>query len=170
MADDKSSIFTEKAQGKLRSPDDLNEYVRVTNPSVWVVLAACIVLLAGLLAWGLFGTVTTSVRATGAYVDGQTVCFLPADKASKVNAGDVANVGGALMEVESMSAVPLSRAEVREIVGGDYLADTLAEDDWVYAVRFISDGEPGFSEGVPLSVDITTEKIAPIELLFGDAA
>ena len=69
-----------------------------------------------------------------------------------------------------MSAVPLSRAEVREIVGGDYLADTLAEDDWVYAVRFISDGEPGFSEGVPLSVDITTEKIAPIELLFGDAA
>ena len=56
MADDKSSIFTEKAQDKLRSPDDLDEYVRVTNPSIWVVLAACAVLLVSLFAWGLLGT------------------------------------------------------------------------------------------------------------------
>ena len=39
MADEQNSIFTKKASDKLRSPDDLNEYVRVTNPSVWVVLA-----------------------------------------------------------------------------------------------------------------------------------
>jgi hypothetical protein len=56
VAEADNSIFTKKATDKLRSPDDLDEYVRVTNPSVWVVLAACIVLLVGLFAWAVFGT------------------------------------------------------------------------------------------------------------------
>lgn len=44
MADEQSNIFTKKASDRLRSPDDLDEYVRVTNPSVWIVLAACAML------------------------------------------------------------------------------------------------------------------------------
>ena len=63
MTDEKSSIFTDKASNKLRSPDDLDECVRVTNPSVWVVLAACACLMIGLLAWGFLGTAETSVGA-----------------------------------------------------------------------------------------------------------
>ena len=170
MADDRSSIFTKKASDKLRSPDDLDEYVRVTNPSVWVVLAACAVLLIGLFAWGFFGTAATSVGATGAYVKGEAVCFLSADEASKVHVGDDANVGGYLMEVASVSAVPVSRIEAREIVGNDYLASTLVGDDWTYVVRFSGDGQPGLAEGVPIPVNITIDNIAPITLIFGNAA
>ena len=51
MANDRNNRFREKASKKLRSPDDLDEYVRVTNPSVWVVLAACATLMIGLFAW-----------------------------------------------------------------------------------------------------------------------
>ena len=170
MADEQRSIFTEKAQDKLRSPDDLDECVRLTNPSVWVVLAACIVLMVGLLAWSFFGTLTTGVSTLGTYVDDEVVCFLSADEASKVNVGDVANVEGVLLEVTSVSEVPLSRDEAREIVGGDYLASTLVGSDWVYVVRFVCDEDPGFNGGIPLSVNITTEKIAPISLLLKDAA
>lgn len=169
MADENSNIFTEKAAGKLRSPDDLDEYVRVTNPSVWVVLAACACLMIGLFAWGVFGTLTTSVGAVGACVDGETVCFLSNNDASKVHIGDVANVGGELMEVAEISPVPVSFAEAREIVGGDYLASTLVGSDWVYVVRFSGDGGAGLQVGVPLSVNITTERIAPISLIFKDA-
>ena len=170
MANEQKSFFTEKAQDKLRSPDELDEYVRLTNPSVWVVLSACIILMVGLLAWGFFGTLTTSVSTMGAYVDDEVVCFLSADDASKVKVGDIANVEGVLLEVTSVSPVPLSREEAREIVGGDYLASTLIRDDWVYVVRFVCDDDPGFNGGIPLSVIITTEKIAPISLVFKDAA
>ena len=69
MADAKTSIFNKRATEKLRSPDDLDKYVRVTSPSVWVILAACIILIVGLLAWGLFGAVTTNVQATGVVFD-----------------------------------------------------------------------------------------------------
>ena len=169
MADEEKSIFTKKATDKLRSPDDLDEYVRVTNPSVWVVLAACAFLLMGLFAWGLFGTAETSVGALGTSIKGEVVCFLPAEKASSVHVGDDANVGGELMKVSSLSVVPASRTEVRELVGSDYLASSLADDDWCYVVHFEGEGEQVVPEGVPLSVTITTERIPPMSLVFKDA-
>lgn len=168
MADETSSIFTQKAADKLRSPDDLDEYVRVTNPSVWVVLAACTALMIGLFAWGFLGTAETNVSATGTFVKDEVICFLPAEKASNVTVGDVANVGGKLLNVKSISRMPVSRVEASEIVEGDYLASTLVTDDWTYVVHL--DGEARFDEGVPLPVTITIERIPPIKLIFKDAA
>lgn len=170
MADTTSGIFTKKASDKLSSPDDLDSYVRVTNPSVWVVLAACASLVIGVFAWAVFGTAATSVGATGVHVQGETICFLSADKASKVHVGDDANVGGELMEVASLSSVPVSRVEAREILGSDYLASTLVADDWTYVVHFDGDGDYAFGEDVPFAVSITTERIAPITLIFGSAS
>ena len=168
MADDKSSIFTEKATNKLRSPDDLDVYVRATNPSVWVVVAAWACLLIGLFTWGFLGSSETNVGAYATYTKGEVVCFLSADKASKIHVGDSVNVGGSLMEVESISVVPLSRAEAREVVGSDYLANTIVEDEWTYLVRLSGTSNSGFQEGIPISASFTTGKVAPISLLVKD--
>ncbi len=66
----------------------------MTNPSVWVALIAILSLLAGLVIWGVFGSVVTSVSATGTVVEAAkipgsakvqatdpkvAVCFLSAD-------------------------------------------------------------------------------------------
>lgn len=166
MADMAKAIFNRKATEKLRSPDDLDKYVQVTNPSVWIVLVACIALLAGLLAWGIFGTVATSVTAAGVSVKGEAMCFLPAETVSKVQVGDVANVGGKLLTVESISDLPSSRDEIDALITSDYLVSTLVMDDWTYIVRFEGDTS-GLKDGIPLSVNITTERMAPIELILG---
>ena len=58
MAEKKgSSIFREKSMERVSSPEALNDYIRVTTPSVWIVLIALAVLLAGMLVWSIFGTV-----------------------------------------------------------------------------------------------------------------
>ena len=161
------SIFNEKAAEKLRSPDDLEKYVRVTNPSVWAILGACVALVVGLLAWGVFGAVSTRVGATGVNVNGVVMCFLDAEQAAKVHVGDEAMVAGERMEVASVSVVPLSREEAHEVLGSDYLASVLVEDDWAYLVTFDGDGDYPFDEGVPLTASITVERVAPLELVFG---
>ena len=166
MADSTNPIFNQKAAEKLRSPDDLDKYVRVANPSVWVALIACIALLAGLLAWGVFGAVTTSVTTTGVCVNGQAMCFLSAKDVAKVDAGDVASVGGEPMTVAEVATVPLSRTEAGKILTGDYLVSTLVPDDWSYQVTFEGDTEK-LADGVPLTVNITVKRIAPITLVLG---
>lgn len=169
MAEEKPSIFNKRATEKLRSPDDLDKFIRVANPSVWLVLTACIALLAGLLMWGVFGTVSTSVSVQGVLIDEEPICFLPAQQAARVHDGDIAKVETEVMEVDSVSKLPISREEVKDMVKSDFLASSLVEGDWVYVVALKGDGVYDFERGVPLDVNITTERIAPLMVLFGES-
>ena len=164
MADIGSSIFNERAAQKLRNPDDLDKYLRVTNPSVWVALIAFIALIIGLLAWGIFGSISTSVGATGVSIQNKAMCFLNAEDVAKVHIGDESVVGGEEMQVESITPIPKSREEVRNLVGNDYLVASLMQGDWAYVVQFTGGSE--LDQGIPVTVSITTERIAPISLIF----
>ena len=50
-------VFNQKSVGRISGPEELNDYVRVTTPSVWIVLAAILLLVLGILGWSVFGTV-----------------------------------------------------------------------------------------------------------------
>lgn len=50
-------IFREKSIKRVSSPEQLNDYIRVTSPSVWIVLIALVVLLVGMLAWSVLGRI-----------------------------------------------------------------------------------------------------------------
>ncbi|MBR4341524.1 MAG: hypothetical protein IKP88_02245 [Lachnospiraceae bacterium] len=52
-----SSVFRQKSLDKVSSPEKLDDYVRVTTPSVWITLAAIVLLLIGAVLWGIFGEV-----------------------------------------------------------------------------------------------------------------
>lgn len=181
MAEAPKSIFNKRAAEKLRNPDDLDKYVRITNPSVWVTLAACVAMLAGLLAWGIFGAVTTSVKTTGAVIDTTAVaqanadigiegteaavCFLSAEDVAKVSVGDTAEVGGVKMTVTFVSSVPNSPDEWDKTLGSQYLVKALFDGDWAYPVVF--DGDVSrLDKNVPVAINITTDRVAPISLIL----
>ena len=50
-------IFREKTMKRVSSPEQLNDYIRVTSLSVWIVLIALVVLLLGMLAWSVLGRI-----------------------------------------------------------------------------------------------------------------
>ncbi len=52
-----SSFSAEKQSKYLSSPEQLNDYIRVTSPSVWFVLAVLTIILIGMLTWSVLGTV-----------------------------------------------------------------------------------------------------------------
>ena len=51
------SIFRQESLDQINGPEELKDYVRVTTPSVWIVLTAVSLLVIGILGWCLFGTV-----------------------------------------------------------------------------------------------------------------
>ena len=63
------SIFRKKTLERISSPDQLTDYLRVTNPGIWAVLIAVILMLAGLLGWSTIGTLETSVDVTVTVTD-----------------------------------------------------------------------------------------------------
>ena len=52
-----ADLYRKKNLDKMSSPEQLNDYIRVTTPSVWLVLIAIVILLLGMLAWSILGTV-----------------------------------------------------------------------------------------------------------------
>ena len=49
------NLFRKKSVDRVSSPEQLNDYIRVANPSVWMVLAAVVILLAGVIVLRIFG-------------------------------------------------------------------------------------------------------------------
>ena len=63
---EQKQIFRKAAIDRMLSPEQLNDYIRVGSPSVWVILAAVIVILASLFVWVEFGRVeVTKTDANG---------------------------------------------------------------------------------------------------------
>ncbi len=71
-----SDLFREKTLDRISSPDDLNDYLKVTSPRMWAVLIAVVVFLVGLLAWSSVGTLATKADATVVVTDGSAAIRL----------------------------------------------------------------------------------------------
>lgn len=80
-------IFRKKSIDKIKSPESLNDYIRVTNPGVWLLLAAVIVLLIGLFVWGTFGHIETIVSGDIHVKDGEAFCYIEPADIEKVKPG-----------------------------------------------------------------------------------
>ncbi len=96
------TIFRKESMDRISSPEVLNDYLRVTSPSVWLVLAAVILLLAGMLIWGAFAAVDSYVDGTAQVADGRMVLPLEGDFADRVEPGMTVSVGGSTARVESI--------------------------------------------------------------------
>ncbi len=53
-----NGIFRQKSIDKVSSPEKLDDYIKVTTPSVWLTLAAIVILLIGALVWSVTGELT----------------------------------------------------------------------------------------------------------------
>ncbi len=87
-------LFRKKSLDKVKSPENLDDYIQVSNPGVWLLLISVVILLAGACVWGIFGhidsTVETSVRA-----DNETlVCFVANEAISSVQEGMTVKFNG----------------------------------------------------------------------------
>ena len=92
-------LYRQKSMDRISSPEQLNDYLRVTNVSVWVILAAVIILLAGLLIWSSVTTIESYAEGTSQVQGGvMTIRFTDqqfakkAEKGMPVRAGDTETV------------------------------------------------------------------------------
>ena len=64
------SLFRKKSMDTIRSPEALNDYLRVTSPTVWLILAGIVLLLVGLLIWSSIASIDSFAVGTAQVEDG----------------------------------------------------------------------------------------------------
>ena len=143
---DNSGLFRQKALDNLSTPDELTDRLKVTNPSVWAVLAAVIVLLAGLIAWACVGTLPTKADAQVVVRDG-TASVLVSDPYT-VGAGMPANISGQECTIESVATDDYGRtvgvARV-DLADGSYRGSVVVDE--TRAIDFLLQSDLGSQNG-----------------------
>ena len=80
-------IFRKKSLDKVKSPESLDDYIRVSNPGVWLLLIGVIVLLIGACVWGTFNNINSTVEASVQAEGEAIVCYVSASDVSSVKEG-----------------------------------------------------------------------------------
>ena len=153
-------IFRKKSLDRVSSPEQLNEYIRVSTPGVWLVLAAIIVLLAGVCVWGVLGRLETVVSAVATSAGDMSYVFIAEEDIDSVQVGMTVNIGEVPCElVEFLYDEPVSAGQVM----GEYARHVGALDstEWVYVAAAIGNVPVG-----TYSAEIVTESIAPMSFVL----
>ena len=133
------TLFRQKTCEKMSTPDELTDYLKVTNPPAWMVINVVILLLAGLITWSIFGHLETTVDVKATVVSGVVTVMIDSKDAESVKNG---------MEIE--------------IEGKTGKIGNVEKDEYGRTTATVKlDLEDGEYEG-----EITTESKTPISFLL----
>lgn len=155
----KNLLFRKKAIDKINSPEQLNDYLRGTNISLWLILGAVIVLLIGFFIWGAFGRLETQVNVVAISWNGQIEAFVREADRDGISMGQKVYVDGTEHKVLSISEDAIT-AEAHFSNDMVHL-DGLEARDLFYVLNLSGSLPEGTYEAV-----IVKEEYPPLSLLF----
>ena len=187
---EKKDMTTEKFRPihlqEYRSPDKLNEVVRITTPAAWAGVVALILIILALFIWGFTGTLPVHCVAEGVCVsrDGNekiTTVLCLVDPA-KVTAADLDNRDASVvlrngLRVSGKTSLPepfpQSQEKIRENltgygVGNEWVFSRLEQYPYMYFLVVELDSQPdGSYYGELAEVSVITAEVRPYQFLIG---
>lgn len=176
---DNKEVFRKSNLERISSPEKMNDYIKVINPSVVIMLAALGLLLLGGLAWGLLGNIPLTENLSGAFyaseeqercdkmaavVSVETAAELKTGMEVQVspNTADRETYGYMKGRIESIGEFPASEEEIVSLVKNKELAGYLMPDSVGILVIISFDADKETASGIAWSSskgkDITVKK------------
>ena len=87
-------IFRKKSLERIKSPESMDDYIQVSNPSVWLLLMSIIVLLAGACVWGIFGHIDSTVDTSIQVQNEMVICSVDRQSISNLQKGMIVRFDG----------------------------------------------------------------------------
>lgn len=155
----KEQLFRQKSLEKVTSPEQLKQYIRVSNPGIWMLLSAIAILLVGVVVWGYVAQLETTLPTAIIAKDGEGIVYISEDNVQKLSKGMIIRSGDTEYTVEEISAEAV-------LVDGSFseyavYASGLTEGQWVYGVKISG----MFADGVH-KAEIVLESISPISFIL----
>ena len=152
-------LFRKKSIDRVNSPENLNDFIKVANPGMWLILVTVIALLAGAFVWGIFGKIESSVSGVMTVSEGKVLVYTDGLNQSKLSKGQKVkgeNIEAVITDVPNEPVVADDSFDGLVLYyggfsRGDYLCCLYANGD-------IPDGT--------YEVSIITESIRPLSFVF----
>lgn len=153
-------IFRKKSMDKITSPEQLDAYIRVTNPGVWMLLSGMIIILLGICVWGIFGKLDTKITVPAVSQNGTTICYIKEDDIEKVTEEMPVEIDGKKCTVSEISQTPVTVDDQNFEEYAMHIG-SFSNGEWVYMVK-LSDSLP---DGI-YKADIIVESVSPMSFII----
>lgn len=158
----------------ITSADELDRYIKVTNPSAWAVVLAALLLVGAIAVWSIFAVVPVTVNTTGIVLQNSdaggpvVVCWVNKQTADRIgDFGVKANIDGAEAKEARMDRAPMSASEVIKFLGSDFYADSINLADWNYPIVIEPSGNAGGSD-YAISTALGSARLVPVSLVVSE--
>jgi hypothetical protein len=154
-----NNIFRKSSLERVSSPEQLNEYIKVSRPSVWLILGAVIILLIGVCVWGVFGTLTSTKHGVMVVQGNKADCYVSVEEAKAITPGMEVKVVSSVGTITAVASAPMEITDDFDAYAL-YLSG-LKMGDWVVLMNV----DISVSDGAYMDV-IITESISPISFVL----
>ena len=172
-------VFRKSNLERISSPEKMNDYIKVINPSVVIMLAALGLLLLGGLAWGLMGNIPLTENLSGAFYASEEqgrcdkmAAVVSVETAAELKTGMEVQVSPSTADretygymkgrIERIGEFPVSEEEVISLVKNKELAGYLMPDSVGILVIISFDADKATASGIAWSSskgkDVTVKK------------
>ena len=152
-------------QKSKKSPDDLQKYLRISSPSMWLVVLALLLVALSAAVWCFWGRIPQLSVGTGICAEQRCVCFFPARDGYALREGMTVRLdqGGAQKEGTIIS---IGEAALGEDAGATAGAAWLSMPaQWVSPVEVETDGT--LPEQCELRAEVLLGEESVISVLMG---
>ncbi|MDO4188537.1 MAG: hypothetical protein Q4D29_06055 [Lachnospiraceae bacterium] len=157
-----NNIFREKAIDRIKSPDALDEYIKVANHGTWMCLVAILVFVVGGIIFSIFGNLESKVPTAVVVSDNDAVCYLCDEKIQYVSDDMWVEIGNVRYKLgEHSSEMKKLRVDDEDDEKLLYIMGNEA-DGWYYSYPFeVSGLEEGTYKG-----EMIIDSVRPISFLI----
>ncbi|MDD6188738.1 MAG: hypothetical protein PUB32_04065 [Clostridiales bacterium] len=152
-------LFRKNSLDKISSPEQINDYIRTSNLSIWVIFIAAALLLIGVTVWGVFGTIDISVSSVAVCENGNVTCYISESDIEEISDTARARINGESYALTDVSELPVPAKNTLSPYGL-HLAG-FDDDEWIYLSSVSADIKDGMYKAA-----IIIESVSPISLLM----
>lgn len=153
------TIFRDKSIERISSPEQLNDYIRLSNPGVWFILASILVILTGACIFAVFGHIDSSVPAVGIAKNGKMVCLVKKEYGDRFTGEMKLKIDDNEYNVSLRDSKPATVWDTTDPYAL-FIGD-MQPGEWIYEI----DVDGTFTDG-SYEASLITEEISPFSFIF----
>lgn len=152
-----SDVFRQKSLDRVSSPENLDNYIKSTTPTLWLLLGIVVALLVGVIVWGTFGKIDSASVVGCRAEDGVVTAYIKEAESEKLSEESYIEINGEQYAItEAAGPFMVSGSSDSFLIR----AAEIEDGAWYYAVTCAADLADGEYKG-----KLVYEEISPITFI-----
>lgn len=114
-------IFRKKSLERISSPEEIDKYMKVTSPSMWLLMVAIVLLLMAAVIWSITGRIETTMDIATHSENGEITVLISAEDMNQLAVGSevrAGNIIGNVTEIKKQEGNFLVSADIPQLQDG----------------------------------------------------